>query len=159
MIKIRREIENLRIIAGILSIVLLSGLTGSALALQFATRKSRAPQLNSSLFLAIKAPPQSEQAAVNVLTAERVQELKTAEQASEDDRKLLHDEIFKMAKTENDHYTAIHEQLAVDEARLNSYTGVFGGGVTLLTAISIILQLFDRRRRRKTDFDEGEQHV
>jgi hypothetical protein len=160
MKKFHRELQNLRIILGVLSIVILSGVTGSALGLQYATRHVSSFPINSSLFLAIKGPTivhASDQAEVNAVTQERVTELKQDAQASQDDRKVLHDEIFKLAQTENVHYNAIHEQIAVDEARLNSYTGLFGGGVTLLTAISIILQLFDRKRRRKLDF-EGDKH-
>jgi hypothetical protein len=160
MKKIHREVQNLRIILGVLSIVVLSGLTGSALGLQYATRRTRTPPVNSSLFLAIKGPTivhASDQAEVNAVTQERVTELKTAEQASEDDRKILHEEVFKLAQTENGHYTAIHEQLAVDEARLNGSTALVGGVVTLLNGTAIILQLFERKRRRKLDF-EGDKH-
>jgi hypothetical protein len=160
VIKIHREIQNLRIILGILSIVIVSGVTGSALGLQYATRRSHAPQLNSSLFLAINPPTivhAADQAEVNAVTGERITEIKTEQQASQDDRKLIHEEIFKLAQTENGHYTAIHEQIAVDEARLNGSTALIGGGVTLLNGIAIALQLFDRRRRRKLDF-EGDKH-
>lgn len=142
--------EDMRILVNILSLVLLSGFAGSGLALRFATWHHPAPQVNSSLFLAIASPSQSQtQQAVNVLTDERIQELKQDAQASLDDRKLIHDEIFKLAQIENSHFAALHEQLSVDEARLNGSTAVIGGGVTILNAIALWFQISDRRRRKK----------
>jgi hypothetical protein len=155
------KFENVRIMSGLLSIVILSALTGSALGLQYAIRHPRPPKVNSSLFLAISAPQQhaqTEQSAVNALNQERIDELKTAVQAAEDDRTLLHDQIYKLATTENTHYNAMHEQLAVDEARLNSYTALVGGGVTLLNGIAIFLQLVERRKRKQQEEEDDRYH-
>ena len=144
----------MRILLGIVSLILVSAFTGSGVAIQLGTyHRGRAP-VNTSLFLSLGnggAAEAQSQTVINTHTDDRLQDLAQSEQASADDRRLLHDQIYKLTETENQHFNSLHEQISIDEARLNGSTAIIGGGVTLLNAIALYMQLIDRRRRRNAE--------
>ena len=148
----RGDIGEMRILLGIFSLILLSAFTGSGIAIQWGTYHRGASPVNTSLFLSVGGTAEAQsQTVINTHTDDRLQDLAQSEQASVDDRRLLHDQIYKLTETENQHFNSLHEQISIDEARLNGSTAIIGGGVTLLNAIALYMQLIDRRRRRKAE--------
>lgn len=142
------DFADMRILIGIVSLVLLSMFTGSGLALKWGVLARGAARVHTSFFLAAQDPPVEHQDAVNARTDERIIELSQQEQASRDDRKLMHEDIYNLTMQETNHYNSLHEQISIDESWLHGSTAIIGGGVTLLNAIALYLQLADRKHRR-----------
>jgi hypothetical protein len=139
--------SDMRILLSVTSLILLSAFTGSGMSIQYGTLRHKAPKVNTSLFLAMSgAPTNDSQVVVNAHNDDRLNDLEKAEQVSFDDRKILHDEIYKLAQTENAHFAALHEQLSNDETRLNVSTSVIGFGVTILNGLALWMQISDRKR-------------
>jgi hypothetical protein len=160
--RLRTERARQYTLAGeLLLLVLASSLAGAGAS--SSTRFFHHPaHVNSSLFLAavpidVKGVAARDsrfaaQAATESVVA--VQEEKLGEvsekltaglQESRDDRRLLHDQIAKMANTETDHYNELLNRMNVDEARVTTVLWVVGFVFTVVQGTLIFLQLFHRK--------------
>lgn len=135
------------LIAQICALVVVSGVTGAALTQHFIpSRQHRS--VNTSLYLAA-APVVREPGGDTVIATheEKIIELKEENQQSKDDRRLLHDEVGKLAGTENDHYNALNDRLNVDEARVSTVLWVVGILFSFTQGLVVFFNIVDRLRR------------
>jgi hypothetical protein len=142
--------------AEITALVVLSGVTGAALTQHFVPGKAHHP-VNTSLFLAaVPVPPQQVRDDDSILATqeERIIQLKEENQASKDDRRLLHEDVAKIANLETAHDNALNDRLNVDEARLSTVMWVVGFIFTLTKGIVVFFHIADRMKQPR-DGREG----
>ena len=157
-----RGYDAMRLVATVIALILVSGVTGSGITMRYSSILHRKAIVNSSLFMQYSAPPvtpHESQETVNALTVEELTGLKQSEQASADDRKALHDEIYKVGTTEVNHFNTLSTRMDVDEAKFSSVGVILGVAFTGLQGIAVFAQLFSLRERRnerkQTKSDSG----
>lgn len=86
--------------------------------------------------------------AVIAVHTERLDNLSRENQASIDDRRLIHDEIARSQERETTHFNAVVNRLDVDEAQAATILKIGGIIFGLLQGIPIILTILEYRNRR-----------
>ena len=146
----------MRLCVAVLSLIIVSGITGSSLQARFSGwAKMAHAHPSSSEYLAFTAPIQAQeqeqqsQQTVNALTAAQLSALNESAQADRDDRKALHDQLYQLTVTETAHYNAVIDRLDVDEARFNTGVSVVGGLLILLNGFLTISHFLTWRDKKK----------
>jgi Na+-transporting NADH:ubiquinone oxidoreductase subunit NqrC len=155
---ITRRDSVIQICSAVLSLILVSGVVGSAIEVKLMAWMHQHALTSSSDYLAFNAPLVAQQnnpanpsqATVNALTSVQIANLQTEAQADRDDRKAIHDQIYQLSQTETQHYNSLVDRLDVDETRVSTSVSVIGGLLILLNGIAVISHLLSWQEKKKT---------
>lgn len=143
----------IRACIAVISLIIVSGVTGSSLQVRLSAWMHQHAITNSSEYLSFTAPIAAQQIpsqdTVNALTAVQIGNLQQEAQANRDDRKAIHDQIYQLSQTETQHYNSLVDRLDVDEARVSGGVLVIGGLLTVLQgyiALSHFLTWKEKKR-------------
>lgn len=93
--------------------------------------------------------------AVIAVHSEKLDQLGRENQASIDDRRLIHDEIARGQERETKHFNTVVDRLDVDEAQASITLKIVGIIFGLLQGIPVILTILEYRRNARTRAREG----
>lgn len=89
--------------------------------------------------------------AIIAVQSEKLLQVAAENQASKDDRKLLHDEIAKVHDIETKHFNDLYDRLNVDEAKIFTALWVCGALFGVLQIIPTILAIADFRAKKSKE--------
>jgi hypothetical protein len=116
--------------------------------------------VDSHIFLAAStasaAAPQSmgSSDAVLAVQSEKLIQQAGENQASRDDRRLLHDELAKAHDLETDHFNKLNDRLNVDEAKVFTTLWLIGVIFGVLQIIPTMLAIADWRSKKMKDAEK-----
>lgn len=159
-----KTVERSKSVIFIVLLMLTSAITGSAIPITGLKSMFRShAHMNTSLFLqavpvqAARATPATagtdQTSAILAVDDVKLDQMARENQESKDDRRLLHDQIAKIAETENLHFNAFTDRMNINDARISTIGWALGILFTLSQALVLFFHLDSRfkRGRRKTD--------
>lgn len=113
--------------------------------------------VNTSLFLSMTGDQESNeyhgasQPVINAKIEDRLFAIESAfEKAHEtgmDDRKLLHEQLYKLAVEDNEHYNELERQISNDETQNRTVILTLGSIITLCQAFLMFQHFMNRKRK------------
>lgn len=147
----RDRLFIMKLTLSILSMFLAGVLTG----LYIPSRLLAMPRARTDahIYLAAAAAPSPQVSignsdAVLAVQSEKLLQITGENQASKDDRKLLHDELAKAHDIETDHFNKLNDRLNVDEAKVATTLWIVGIVMAILQIIPTVIAIADFRSKK-----------
>ena len=149
----------LRLVTVVVTLAMSAFFGGAGFALELLHVDHHAAKPNTSLFLAMTgAMPQfnadtsesaSDTAVKAALVSRDVDQLKSTQVQDDADRKLLHDQIYRLETENTNRFNVITNRMDIADAKFNWIVALGGGMLTLISSAGTIITILDQLKRRK----------
>ena len=152
-------LQTMRTLTVVATLIISAAGGGAGMALSLAHFDRPAVKPNSSIFLAMnggmphlqadQTEGNSQQAVAAALVSHDVDELKGVAVRDADDRKLIHDQLYKLETENTNRFNLLTTRMDISDAKFNWIVALGGTVLTLISSVGTIITILDQIKRRK----------